>query len=406
LAYKLVELELSQPLTAIALGSDQDGCGFIARWRERLIGFHLEALAPGSTVSAQQLEAIVDKNFAAATLAARIEDALPVRSQSDARPPDLSIAICTKDRAARLARLLDALDRLAPESTFATTEIIVVDNASVDGKTRSVVARFPSIRYVFEPKVGLNFARNAALAAATGDLVAYLDDDVVIDRGWLAGLAKAWRSRPDAGAFTGLVLPYRLDTQAQLLFERRGGFGRGFRRLEFRSARHDNPSHPVGAGEFGAGCNMAFKRALLLELGGFDEALDTGAPLPGGGDLDMFYRTIRAGHVIVYEPRYAVYHEHRQTMQQLRRQYWSWGLAMMTFVVKSWRTDPMLRPLHRQVIRWWFGYQLKFVVKALRRLSGRELGLALAELWGGIKGLAGEYDRSRLRVEVIRNSQS
>jgi glycosyltransferase involved in cell wall biosynthesis len=404
LAYKLVELELSEPLAAITLTSDQDGCGLIVRWRERLIGFHLEALARGSSVSVQQLEAIVDKHFAAGILAARIEDALPVPSQSDARPLGLSIAICTKDRAARLRRLLDALHRLAPEPTFAEIEIIVVDNASVDGETRNVVARFPSISYVFEPKVGLNFARNAALAAARGDIVAYLDDDVVVDRGWLAGLAEAWRSRRDAGGFTGLVLPYRLDTQAQLLFERRGGFGRGFRRLEFRSARHDNLLYPVGAGEFGAGCNMAFKRALLIELGGFDEVLDTGAPLPGGGDLDMFYRTIRSGHIIVYEPRYAVYHEHRETMQQLRRQYWSWGLAMMTFVVKSWRTDPTLRPLHRQMIKWWFGYELKFVVKALRRPSGRELGFALAELWGGIKGLAGEYDRSRIRVQAIRKT--
>jgi glycosyltransferase involved in cell wall biosynthesis len=407
LAYKLVELELSEPLAAITLASDQDGCGLIGRWRERLIGFHLVALAPGSTVSADQLEAIVDENFAAGILAARVEEALPVPSRSDAPRLGLSIAICTKDRAARLGRLLGALDGLPPEPTFAEIEIIVVDNASNDdSETRNVVARHPSIRYVFEPKVGLNFARNAALAAARGSLVAYLDDDVVVDRGWLAGLAEAWRTRPDAGGFTGLVLPYRLDTQAQLFFERRGGFGRGFRRLEFRSARHGNRLYPIGAGEFGAGCNMAFKRALLMELDGFDEALDTGAPLPGGGDLDMFYRTIRSGNIMVYEPRYAVYHEHRETISQLRRQYWSWGLGMMAFVVKSWRTDPVLRPLHRRMIRWWFGDRLRSFAKASLQLKGPEISFVLAELWGGIRGLAGEYDRSRLRVQVIRSFKS
>ena len=406
MAYKLVEIELSEPLAAITLASDQDGCGLIARWRERLIGFHLVALAPGSTLSAEQLEAIADENFAAGVLAAKIEDALRVISRSDSQRGRLSIAICTKDRAARLGRLLDALNRLAPEPTFAEIEVIVVDNASVDAETRDVVARFPSICYIFEPKTGLNFARNAALTAAKGDLVAYLDDDVVVDRGWLAGLAEAWRSCPDAGGFTGLVLPYRLDTKAQLLFELRGGFGRGFRRLEFRGARHGNPLYPVGAGEFGAGCNMAFKRALLIELGGFDEALDTGAPLPGGGDLDMFYRTIRSGHTMVYEPRYAVYHEHRETMLQLRRQYWSWGLGMMTFVVKSWRTDPVLRPLHRRMIRWWFGDRLRSFAKASLQLKGREISFALAELWGGIRGLAGEYDRSQVRVQAIRVSHT
>jgi glycosyltransferase involved in cell wall biosynthesis len=406
MAYKLVEIELSKPLAAITLASDQDGCGLIARWRERLIGFHLVALAPGSTLSADQLEAIADENFAAGILAAKIEDSLSVVSAPVSRPPSLSIVICTKDRAARLGRLLDTLNRLVPEQTFDGIEVIVVDNASVGSDTRDVAAQFPSIRYVFEPKTGLNFARNTALAAATGDLVAYLDDDVVVDRGWLAGLAEAWRSCPEAGGFTGLVLPYRLDTKAQLLFELRGGFGRGFRRLEFRGARHGNRLYPIGAGEFGAGCNMAFKRGLLIELGGFDEALDTGAPLPGGGDLDIFYRIIRAGHTMVYEPRYAVYHEHRETISQLRRQYWSWGLGMMAFVVKSWRTDPVLRPLHRRMIKWWFGDQLRSFAKASLQLKGREISFVLAELWGGIRGLAGEYDRSQVRVQAIRVSHT
>ncbi len=405
MARKLVEIELSEPLTAITLAPDQDGCGLIARWRERLIGFHLVALAPGGSLSVDQLTSIADEKFAAGILAAKIQDALPVPSTCDSRPPRLSVAICTKDRAARLARLLGALERLVPDQMFADIEVVVVDNASVNSDTRDVVAQFPRIHYVFEPKVGLNFARNAALAAATGDLVAYLDDDVVVDRGWLAGLADAWRSCPDAGGFTGLVLPYRLSTEAQVLFELRGGFGRGFRRFEFRRARYGKPLYPVGAGEFGAGCNMAFRRALLIELGGFDEALDTGAPLPGGGDLDIFYRVVRSGHTIVYEPRYAVYHEHRETIPQLRRQYWSWGLGMMAFIVKSWRTDPALRPLHRRMVSWWFRDQLKSLASALLRLNGREISFALAELQGGIMGLAGGYDRSQVRVQTIRGVQ-
>src|SRR4029450_4291040 len=97
--------------------------------------------------------------------------------------------------------------------------------------------------------------------------------------------------------------PYRLDTEAQVQFELRAGSGRGFEPKTFHSASADNPLHPVGAGVIGAGCNMAFDRLLLLSLGAFDEALDTGAPLPGGGDLDIFYRLGRAGRVIVSGPR-------------------------------------------------------------------------------------------------------
>jgi hypothetical protein len=145
---------------------------------------------------------------------------------------------------------------------------------------------------------------------------------------------------------------------------------------------------------------------LLIDLGCFDEALDTGAPLPGGGELDIFYRVLRSGRTMVYGPRYAVYHEHRESIAQLRRQYWSWGLGMMAFLVKSWRSDPLLHPLHRRMVRWWFVDQFRSLARGLRRLKGREVNFALAEIWGGVMGLVGEYDRSQARVQAIRDAQA
>jgi hypothetical protein len=135
---------------------------------------------------------------------------------------------------------------------------------------------------------------------------------------------------------------------------------------------------------------MAFDRSLLLSLGGFDEALDTGAPLPGGGDLDIFYRVLRSGRAIVYEPRYAVYHEHRETLPQLRRQYWTWGLGFMAFLTKSRRSDPALKRKQSAILRWWLLDKLADLGVAACCLRFRELGLT-AEL-GGIVGMAGEYD--------------
>src|SRR6185312_2994051 len=141
---------------------------------------------------------------------------------------------------------------------------------------------------------------------------------------------------------------------------------------------------PCNAGIFGSGCNMAFRRDALLELGGFDEALDTGAPLPGGGDLDIFYRVLRSGRPMIYEPEYAVFHEHRETIPQLSRQYWTWGLGMMAFLVKSYRTDDEMRARHRAMVRWWFFDQIKVLVRAARRFRGHDLRFGVAELWGGI----------------------
>jgi glycosyltransferase involved in cell wall biosynthesis len=400
MGFRLVELELSRRLEGIALAPEQDGCGIIARWHGRLVGFHMLRLTPGSTLPAAELRAIADREYAAKVLEVRVAAALPPPT-TPREQPSLSIAICTRNRSARLARLLRSLQAAAPDRTFRSVQVLVVDNGSTDD-TPATVSSFADARYILEPRAGLNFARNAALQAATGDLLAYLDDDVVVDSNWLNGLAEAWLSRPDAGGFTGLALPYRLDTEAQVLFEQRGGFGRGFRRLEFRSESYSNPLFPVGAGSVGAGCNMAFDRRLLLDLGGFDEALDTGAPLPGGGDLDIFYRVLRSGRPMVYEPAYAVYHEHRETMEELKRQYWSWGLGLMAFLAKSRRTDLELRRRHRAMVRWWFADQLRSLLRALGRGDRTLAGFRLAELRGGIMGCWGEYDRSKARVAAIR----
>jgi glycosyltransferase involved in cell wall biosynthesis len=404
--YRIVEIELSEPPRSFTLGAEQDGFALIARWKGRLAGFHMASAARGVSVSTEQLVELCSKQFGRRLLALEVETTLAQRwlDGRKASAPSLSIAICTKDRAQRLARLLNFLQAITRASRFRSTEVLVVDNASIDDATRDTAARFPDVRYAFEPRAGLDFARNAALQNANGELVAFLDDDVVVDRDWLQGLFAAWQSCPAAGGFTGLVMPYKLDTEAQIQFELRGGFGRGFEAKQFHSTSADNPLHPVGAGIVGAGCNMAFDRSLLLSLGGFDEALDTGAPLPGGGDLDIFYRVLRSGRTMVYEPRYAVYHEHRATIPQLRRQYWTWGLGFMAFLAKSRRHDAALKSKQNAIVRWWLLDKLGAIAGAACRLRGRELGFLVAETWGGIVGIAGEYDRSRARVQKIRES--
>jgi GT2 family glycosyltransferase len=406
--YRMIEMELSDAPVPFALGAGEDGFALIARWRGRLAGFHMASEAPGASISAEQLTELCTKHFGRRALAFEIEAALAQRQPDAAKPspPSLSIAICTKDRAKRLVRLLHALQAVRGTSRFSSTEILVVDNASVDYATRDAVAGFDGVRYIFEPRAGLDFARNAAVRHATGELLAFLDDDVVVDRDWLHGLVAAWQGCPDAGGFAGLVLPYRLDTEAQIEFERRGGFGRGFEAKRFHAASADNPLHPAGAGIVGAGCNMAFDRSLLQSIGGFDEALDTGAPLPGGGDLDIFYRVLRSGRTMVYEPRYAVYHEHRETLPQLRRQYWSWGLGFMAFLTKSRRCDAALKDKQGAILRWWLLDKLADLFTATCRFRFREIAFLMAELRGGLAGMAGEYDRSLKRVQKIREQAS
>jgi glycosyltransferase involved in cell wall biosynthesis len=277
-----------------------------------------------------------------------------------------------------------------------------VDNAPPDDRTREAAER-AGVRYAREPVPGLDVARNRALAEARGEWLAFLDDDVVADPGWLGGLYEALAVHPDAAAVTGAVLPLALETEAQVLFERAGGFRRGFRPYRYHgSTLPGNPLYPTGPGIFGAGANMAFRREVLLALGGFDEALDTGPPLPGGGDLDVFYRVVRSGAPLVYWPAALVFHEHRRSLAALRRQYHSWGTGFMAFLTKGYRTDPPQRRKLRRMVAWWVGYQLRRLHGSVRGRTALPTAMVLAELWGGVQGLAGEYGRSERRVARLR----
>lgn len=406
--YPIVELELSQPLPSFSITARETGIALIVRYQDKPIGFVMQSLAPRTTLTAGALEKLLDREIAEKLLQEKIRaELLPTPHKSAL--PTVTVAICTKDRTDNLTRCLNSLLKLqlpTPDSA-PQFEILVVDNAPSDDRTQRLIETLPSIRYVQEPKPGLDFARNRAIQAATGEVLAYLDDDVTVDRGWFAGLMTAWAENPDAAASTGLVLPYELETEAQILFEQRGGFQRGFNKLRYRGqSLPGRPGYPCAAGMFGAGCNMAFRREVLLKLGGFDEALDTGAPLPGGGDLDIFYRVVRSGYPLVYEPQYLVFHQHRRELSQLRRQYWSWGAGFMAFISKCYQEDPVQRAKLRYLVVWWFRYQLRQFIHSLMTTQVRYSRMILAEIWGGGVGLLGEYSRSTKRIKKIHEQFS
>jgi GT2 family glycosyltransferase len=255
------------------------------------------------------------------------------------------------------------------------------------------------VRYTCEPVPGLDIARNRALRESETEVIAYIDDDAAPDRWWCEALVAAWAEHPDASAITGLVLPLELDTEAQVLFELMGGFGEGWQTVRYRGPTHEGSAlYPFAAGGFGAGCNMSFRRSAALRAGGFDEALDTGPPLPGGGDLDMLHRIVRHGGTLIYEPSIVVFHRHRRERDALRRQYTSWGKSFMAFLVKCHRYDRAGRPAIRRTVRWWWRWQVGRLAGSLRRRSAVPPDLVMAELIGAAVGLMGEYGRSRRRM--------
>ena len=176
--------------------------------------------------------------------------------------PTVTVAVCTRDRTADLARCLDALRHLE----YPSLDLLVVDNApSSDATEQLVKTSYPGVRYVREERPGLDWARNRAIEEAEGEILAYTDDDVVVDPGWVRALAALFAENPDVMAVTGLVVPYELETESQILFEMYGGFGRGFDRKWYRVGRKGERPRFIyqGAGQFGTGANMAYRKSVF-----------------------------------------------------------------------------------------------------------------------------------------------
>jgi GT2 family glycosyltransferase len=399
----IVEIELTGPLPDLESYCRDEGVGLVIRYKQQVVGFML--LPADADVRHENLAHLVSAEVGINILAEKLQAEL-APAPSEVSMPSLTVAICTRDRPDLLARCLNSLQHLPSpgEEGQRGFDILVVDNAPSGNETRHATERLSGVTYTREERPGLNFARNRALQEAVGEFIAYLDDDVVVDSGWLSGLRQALTDHGDAIAVTGQVLPLELATRAQVIFERRGGFRHGFSGQRYTGeCPGGGDLYPCRTGIFGVGCNMAFNRRKLLELGGFDEALDTGPTLPGGGDHDIFYRVVRSGGPLVYEPRMLVFHRHRRTMSQLRHQYWTWGLSVMALATKWHREDPLMRTHWRWLIYRWFRKQIFGLLRALAGRHALPPGCVLYELAGGFVGLLGEYDRSCRRSETIRS---
>jgi glycosyltransferase involved in cell wall biosynthesis len=300
----------------------------------------------------------------------------------------VTVAVCTRNGASRLRECLDALSALDyPEPLL---DRLVVDNAPSDESTRDVVAAYPCIRYVREPRPGLDWARNRAAMEARGEIVAYTDDDVSVDPAWVRAIAAAFEEEPHAMCVTGLVLPDELDTDAQILFERYGGFGRGLARRVYRVDVEGGASAVRlygGTGRFGTGANMAFRKVFFEQAGPFDPALDVGTPTNGGGDLEMFFRVLKHGHALVYEPAAMVRHRHRREYAALREQIANNGIGFYSYLVRTGQAYPEDRAAIARLGVWWFWWwNLRRLLRGILRPSTFPLDLVVAELKGSIVG--------------------
>jgi GT2 family glycosyltransferase len=254
-----------------------------------------------------------------------------------ATAPFVSIIVSTHDRTEQLAQCLPSL--LAQH--YPHYEVVIVDNAPSSSATfdflQQTYGGMPKLRYVREDRPGLSRGLNQGIKTARGEILAFTDDDVVVDAYWLLHLARAFSVTDDVASVTGLVAPLELETRAQILFEEYGGFCKGFSRRVYDLADNHpgEPLFPYTAGRFGTGASMAFRADFLRSVGGFDPALQCGM------DIAAFFQAIKQGHKLVYEPAAIAYHGHRREYTALQKQLYNYGVGLTGYLTKNVLEHPL-----------------------------------------------------------------
>jgi GT2 family glycosyltransferase len=361
---RIIEVELSDPLPKIEPGEQYRRIWALARLHTEPVGVCVapltaEGLSPDEFAALiwRELSEPIGERFVAAGLPRPAEltgdglkaepDAWPFlrrRSAILADAPHISVVICTRDRPDQLAKCLKRLELLE----YPRFEVVVVDNAptsdAVRNLVKSYVAGATTFNYCVEPRPGLSWARNAGVAAATGDIIAFLDDDDEPDKYWLAGIADGFARNDRIGSVTGMILPARLDTVAEELFEQVGGHrkGRGFVKETFSRSGPQSPLFPLPP--FGAGANMAFRREVIHRIGGFDVALGAGTVAAASEDTLALTLTLLSGYEIAYEPAALMWHHHRQDMDSLSRQLHGYSVGLTAFYAALLRHRPSVLP--------------------------------------------------------------
>jgi len=209
--------------------------------------------------------------------------------------PEISVVLCTWNRADLLG---GALAALVAQDDAPSREIVVVDNNSTDTTAdvvRHYTDRYRHVRYICEPGPGLSHARNAGVAATSGRLVAFTDDDVRVPPEWLRTIALVAARYPDAGCFGGPVLPQWMAPVPNWLTEDRwSALGVQKYSPELFRADEKRPICLIGA-------NLVIRREVLKMVGPFDATVQrVGNGIGSTEDHDYHRRIWAAGHHGIY----------------------------------------------------------------------------------------------------------
>lgn len=231
--------------------------------------------------------------------------------------PRVSVIVCTYKGSATLVPCLDSLAAL----DYPDLELILVNDGG-DDRVNEIAALYSEVKLHSVEHGGLSVARNLGAAAATGDIFVYTDDDCIVEPDWLTWIVKGFEKGENVGCVGGpnIPPPPRSATQAQII------------------AAPGGPVHVLltdTEAEHLPGCNIAVRRDVFEEIGGFNPIFRT-----AGDDVDFCWRITDAGYELGFVAAAFVWHYRRFTPRAYFRQQTGYG-----------RAEAMLMPLHQQRFR-------------------------------------------------------
>jgi len=273
----------------------------------------------------------------------------------------LSIIVPSKDRVAILTELLESLRRLVLSGRI-QPEIIVADNGSEDPTFEDVTALakdFPTpLKVIKVLRPGKSAAANEAVKSADGDLLAFLDDDVVVEKNWLSAVEEFFQT----GGFPVGQGTIQLPPSADADVLRRVDLYRTVPRLEYDATV--SRLHSLN------GANFFMTRELFDRVGGFDERLGPGAS-GTSEDVELAWRLTRSGVAIGYAPQAMVFHRidpSRLTEEYFRQSHRRQGASR--FVIREHSRLEIYSDLWRAIYQYGF-YALFGKERSRYRSKGR-----------------------------------
>lgn len=281
--------------------------------------------------------------------------------------PRLTVVVPTRDRPHMLERCLAALRAGVGDDD----EIVVVDSASADPARVAAIAVAAGTRVVRCDKPGVNRARNAGWRAAYNQLIAYVDDDVVVDPDWANAIAAAAAAHPDAAFITGRVAPLTTATHEPV------------------AVKDDEEAAVLTRatrGDLGHGANVLVRASALAVVGGWDDALGVGGRFHSAPETDLYDRLFAAGFVGRYEPTAVARHDQWRNARGLVRLDWRYGYGNGARIAKLLRADRARAARIAAEALW--GWGLRRLVDAIRLRHKTEVARIVARLVATVVGFA------------------